>query len=218
MPEETGRAGGSPPRSEAVPDGPPSSNNLRRNRHNRGRRTGIQQTQFSEVCEELKEYVYDTGVGRNYAEIFIKTTKAIAENVAREYSGAGEFRNGLPEMTLPTMVAPTPPADTATVVQLKIWEMDFKEYRKRLEEREQNMEKKDPLILGQCCKTIRDRIEAHEQWEAVNTSLNALGLLCLIRQSLYQRATRRQETHALIEAEITLMRCVGEVMGYLPLL
>ena len=67
------------------------------------------------------------------------------------------------------------------------------------------MEKSYALILGQCSKTIRDRIEAHEQWEPVNSSSNALGLLRLIRQSLYQRATRRQETHALIEAEVTLM-------------
>ena len=206
MPEETDRAGGSPARSEAVPDGPPSSNDLRRNRRNRGRRTGVQQRRFVGVCEELKEYVYDTGVGRNNAEIFSKTTKAIAEYVAREYSGAGEFRNGLPEMTLPTLTAPSPPDDTATMVQLKIWEMDFKEYRKRTEERERNVEKTYALILGQCSKTIHDWIEAHEHWDAVNTSSNALGLLRLIRQSLYQRATRRQETHALIEAEITLMR------------
>ena len=126
--------------------------------------------------------------------------------MAREYTAVGEFRNGLPDMTLPTLIAPSPPQATATVVELKIWEMDFKVYRKRVEEREKNMEKTYALILGQCSKTIRDRIEAHEQWESVNTSSNALGLLRLIRQSLYQRATRRQETHALIEAETTLMR------------
>ena len=206
MPEEIGRAGGPSPHGEAVPDGPPSSNDLRRNRCNQGRRTGIQQTRFTGVCEDLKDYVYDTGVGRNNAEIFSKTTKAIAEYVAREYTAAGEFCNGLPDLTLPTLTAPTPPAATATMVELKIWEMDFKEYRIRMEEREKNMEKTYALILGQCSKTIRDRIEAHEQWEPVNTSSNALGLLRLIRQSLYQRATRRHETHALIDAETTLMR------------
>ena len=126
--------------------------------------------------------------------------------MAREYTAAGEFRNGLPDLTLPTLVAPSPPQATATVVELKIWERDFKEHRKCVEEREKNMEKTYALILGQCSKTIRNRIEAHEQWESVNTSSNALGLLSLIRQSLYQRATRRQETHALIEAEMTLMR------------
>ena len=42
------------------------------------------------------------------------------------------------------------------------------------------------LILGQCSETIRDRIEAHKQWDLVKTSSNALGLLRLIRQSLYQ--------------------------------
>ena len=106
MPEETGRVRGSSPQNEAVPDGPPSSNDLRRNRRNRGRRTGVQQTWFTGVCEELKEHVYDTGIGRNNAKIFNKTTKAIAEYVAREYTAAGEFCNGLPEMTLPTLVAP----------------------------------------------------------------------------------------------------------------
>ena len=206
MPEEIGRAGGPSPLSEAVPDGPPSSNDLRRNQRNRGRRTGVQQTRFTGVYEDLKDYVYDTGIGRNNAEIFSKTTKAIAEYVAREYTAAGEFRNGLPDLRFPTLTAPTPPAATATVVEIKIWEMDFKEYRKRVEEREKNMEKTYALILGQCSKTICDRIEAHEQWEPVNTSSNALGLLRLIRQSLYQRATRRHETHALIEAETTLMR------------
>ena len=177
---------GSSPHNEVVPDGPPSSNDLRRNRCNRRRRIGVQQTRFTGVCEELKEHVYDTGVSRNNAEIFNKTTKAIAEYVAREYTAAGEFRNGLPEMMLPTLVAPSPPAATATVVELKIWEMDFKEYRKWLEERERNMEKSYALILGQCSKTIRNRIEAHEQWELVNSSSNALGLLRLIQQSLYQ--------------------------------
>ena len=92
-----------------MPDGPPSSNDLRRNWRNQGRRTGIQQTRFTGVCEDLKDYVYDTGVGRNNAEIFSKTTKAIAEYVAREYTAAGEFRNGLPDLTLPTLTAPTPP-------------------------------------------------------------------------------------------------------------
>ena len=206
MPKETGRTGRSSPHSGTVPDSPPSSNDLRRNQRNRGRRTGVQQTRFTGVCEELKDYVYDTGVGWNNAEIFSKPTKAIAEYVAREYMAVGEFRNGLPDLTLPTLVAPSPPQATATVVELKIWEMDFKEYRKRVEEREKNMEKTYALILGQCSKTICNRIEAHEQWESVNTSSNALGLLHLIRQSLYQRATRRQETHALIEAETTLMR------------
>ena len=177
---------GSSPQSEAVPDGPPSSSDLRRNRCNRGRRTGVQQTRFTGVCEELKEHVYDTGIGRNNTEIFNKTMKAIAEYVAREYTAAGEFRNGLPELTLPTLVAPAPPEATATVVELKIWEMDFKEYRRRLEERERNMEKAYAPILGQCSKTIRDRIEAHKQWELVNSSSNALGLIRLIPQSLYQ--------------------------------
>ena len=74
MPEDIGRAGGPSQQGDAVPDGPPSSNEWRRNRRNRGRRTGVQQTRLTGVCEDLKDNVYDTGVGRNNAEIFSKTT------------------------------------------------------------------------------------------------------------------------------------------------
>ena len=109
-------------------------------------------------------------------------------------------------MTLPTLVAPALPADSASAVQVKLWELDIKDHRKKAEDRERNMEKAYALILGQCSKTVRDRLEAHDDWVTVNQSSNALGLLRLIRQSLYQRATRRKDTHALIEAETVLMR------------
>lgn len=71
-------------------------------------------------------------------------------------------------------------------------------------ERERNMGKIYSLILGQCVPTIRDRIEASSDWTDINDKSDAVRLLMLIRQSLFQRATRRQNTHALIEAENAL--------------
>ena len=141
---------------------------------------------------------------RNNAEMFTRTTKAIGEHIATEYNGGGEFRNGLPTMTLPTLVAPALPADSASAVQVKLWELDIKEHRKKTEDRERNMAY--ALILGQCSKTVQDRLKVHDDWATVNQSSNALGLLRLIRQSLCQWATRRKDTHALIEVETALMR------------
>ena len=109
-------------------------------------------------------------------------------------------------MTLPTLVAPALPADSASAVQVKLWELDIKDHQKKTEDRERNMEKAYALILGQCSKTVQDRLKAHDDWATVNQSSNALGLLRLIRQSLYQWATRRKDTHALIEVETALMR------------
>lgn len=61
------------------------------------------------------------------------------------------------------------------------------------------------LILGQCAPTIHDRLEASDDWEKVNSTSDAIQLLTLIRQSLYQRATRKKSTHALIDAETNLL-------------
>ena len=208
MPEDPGGGKrGSDSHRDQTPNNVPSSGEGRRGRrNNRNRRRTPSGTRFTGACEELKDYVYDMSSSRNNAEMFTRTTKAIGEHIAREYNGGGEFRNGLPTMTLPTLVAPALPADSASAVQVKLWELDIKDHRKKAEDRERNMEKAYALILGQCSKTVRDRLEAHDDWVTVNQSSNTLGLLRLIRQSLYQQATRCKDTHALIEAETALMR------------
>ena len=66
------------------------------------------------------------------------------------------------------------------------------------------MQKIYALILGQCSPTIRDRIEASDEWGSINNASNPIALLRTIRQSLYHRTTRRKDTHALLEAELAL--------------
>ena len=41
-------------------------------------------------------------------------------------------------------------------------------------------------ILGQCSPTIRDHLEALEEWDVINNTSNAINLLTLIQKSLYQ--------------------------------
>lgn len=177
----------------------------RNRRQNSSRRNGNALPRFQGSCDELKEHVYNTSTSHSNADLSSKTTTAIGEYVAREYTGASEFRNGLVKLTLPTLQAPPDPA-AGDAVQMEKWKLDFQEYRKKLADRERNMGKVYSLVLGQCAPTIRDRIEASADWESINNSSDAIKLLVLIRQSLYQRATRRKPTHALIEAEIALMR------------
>lgn len=162
-------------------------------------------TKFQGACEELKEHVYDTSPFQASSELFTKTTTAIGEYVVRKYVGTSEFRNGLPTMTLPQLNPPTNPT-VGDAVALEIWKLDIQEYRKRVLERERNMGKIYSLILGQCAPTIRDQIEASSDWADINSKSDAIRLLTLIRQSLYQRATHRQNTHTLIEAETALLK------------
>ena len=72
------------------------------------------------------------------------------------------------------------------IVQVEIWKMDFKEYCKCLEARRHNMSRVYAPILGQCSPTIRDHLEALEEWDVINNTSNAISLLTLIQKPLYQ--------------------------------
>jgi hypothetical protein len=70
----------------------------------RGNRNKIKTTRLKGKCEELKGFVYD--INSNSADSFTKTTREIAEYVARTVSGAGEFRTGMIQMQMPTLHPP----------------------------------------------------------------------------------------------------------------
>ena len=175
----------------------------RRRNINNSRRGAANNTRFQGACEDLKDHVFDPNDIRGGSELFTKTTKAIAEYVAREYTSAGEFRNALPSLHLAPLNPPTRP-DPGDPFLMEEWKIEYREHKKKIEDRRQNMQKIYALILGQCSPTIRDRIEASDDWEYVNDASNPIALLRLIRQSLYHRATRRKDTHALLEAELAL--------------
>jgi hypothetical protein len=45
------------------------------------------------------------------------------------------------------------------------------------------------LVLGQCSRMVRDHIEAAAGWEVINQYSDPMGLLALIRQSLFTGST-----------------------------
>ena len=65
----------------------------RRNRGNRGGNRGPPNTRskFKGKCEEIADFVYDTGITDDSKELFKNTTREIAEYISRNYEKAGEF-------------------------------------------------------------------------------------------------------------------------------
>ena len=61
------------------------------------------------------------------------------------------------------------------------------------------------VVLGQCSQTVRERIRASTSWRTVNDNSDLMGLLRLVRESLYTGATTRHPIHSLQEAEEALM-------------
>ena len=113
------------------------------------------------------------------------TTKAIADRIAQEYTSTREFYTGLPPLSLPVLIPPMAD-DTATAIQIKLWELDVKNYQCKLEDHQHNQQKAYALILRQCSQAIRDCLEAHASWSTVNDASDVIELLKLIYSSIYE--------------------------------
>jgi len=65
-------------------------------------------------------------------DTFAQTTQEIAKLVARKYKDAGEFRKSMVEMHLPDIKEPDTLDQTAMPMQIKLWEISLKEYKKKI--------------------------------------------------------------------------------------
>jgi len=79
---------------------------------------------------DLKDLVYDVAAG---GDTFAQTTCKIAEYVARKYKDASKFRKGMVNMFLPNIDKPKILDQHASPMQIKMWEMDLKEYKQKME-------------------------------------------------------------------------------------
>ena len=55
--------------------------------------------------------------------------------------------------------------------------------------------------MGQCSQALRNRLEAHAEWDNINTQTEVIGLLRIIQGCMTQKQTRKNEVHSLVEAE-----------------
>jgi hypothetical protein len=130
-------------------------------------------------------------------DTFTKTTREIAEYLSCEYDDVGKFRTGMVDMQLPELVEPVPPADPGNVVAIELWKLLRRTYGKKSEIRRKNSERVYALVLGQCSQALRNRMEAHDDWECINTDSNVMELLEPIQTCMMQQQTRRYSIHTL---------------------
>ena len=177
-----------------------------RTRRGRQRNTQSKHNRFKGQCADLEFITYDTTVNLTNQDLYTTTTRKIGEYVAKTFERAGEFRLGMVNLTLPTIDLPTSPSAKATTAEIEIYKIDLREAKGRLRCREENSQRIFPLLLRQCSRIIRDRMEAHQDWHQVNEDSNVMGLLKLIRQSMHGKATSKQVTHSYAEAESDFVR------------
>ena len=191
--------------------GPRNRRGGRGNNNNNNNNNSTTHGPFKGKVSDLHGFIYDVGLPNSNNDLFSKTTKEIAEHVSRTIEGAGDFRLAMVNLILPTLAPPSAPADAPGTnepswVDKETYKLQYSEYIKEMKKRSQVQAKVFPLVLGQCSRTIRDRLEASPDWNNINTNSDVLELLKLIQKSMYTKATNRHPTHALYEADNALAK------------
>lgn len=175
----------------------------RRGQGNRGPTT----TKFEGAVPLLKDYVYDVTSARNGKDSFQRTTEAIGEHIARTYKQGGEFVQAFNPTNLgfAPITDPTRPADPTDVFDMEQWKIDIRRASDKRKDREELCKQAYAVVIGQCSRTVRDRLQGSTTWNTIHAQSDVISLLKLIRTSLFSGATSRHHVHALQEAQDDFM-------------
>jgi hypothetical protein len=146
--------------------------------------------------------VYDVSGSRGGSDMFVKTTREIAEYVGSKLKDASEFRNAMDPDNLAFDVLTAPAiADATNVMEMEIWKIEYKTYSEALKRRELLVGQVFAIVLGQCSPTVVDRLKSSATWDVINGGNDLMGLLRLIRTSMYTGATSKNPLQSLLEAQ-----------------
>lgn len=119
--------------------GPPPDKKSHPNSRNNHKRNGtLKQTKFVEICTALEDHIYNcSGVGQ--AEQYTKTIERIAEYVDHEYSMGLLVRTYIEILTPVTTTTPKDLNDTATKIEMFLWQIKVKLYTRKQEQLKENL-------------------------------------------------------------------------------
>jgi len=161
---------------------------------------------FDGRCDELKGYVYDLNGSRS-ADIFTKTTKEVADYVAKNYGCGGDIRLAVLNLELPVLEQPEDLADGATATEKRIWEKEIDEYVKEKAKLKQNVKALYSLVWGQCSDAMRAKLEGQQGHEAMSKRADGIGLLKAIKSIVYNFQDQKYLPEALFEANRRFYSC-----------
>jgi len=137
-----------------------------------------------EGITELGDAVYQLAAVGKQAAKYTKTTKAIAEYVGREYgyemrSLVLSGKDGAPvEPEYPEGMKPSE-RDKA------VWSKQYNLYLKKMDRYQTDKAKVFTIVLGQCEKAMKHRIEYASSYESLENNSDVAGLLKLIKDEAF---------------------------------
>ena len=155
---------------------------------------------FSGDCDDLKGYVYDCSTYKQ-TEQFVETTDKIMTHVGSTYKNGGDIRRVVDKLEVPIFPRPNDiDLDAVTATEKAIWDGEIKAYLRRMETLQQNMGNLFSLVLGQCTKAMRTKLQADDDWEEISRDQSPIRLLKLIKNINYHFESTKHKAHALLEA------------------
>ena len=141
-------------------------------------------------------------------DAFNTSLREIAEYVARNVTNGGEFIQVLdPEqLGFDPNVEPSPPADVTNLVEVEKWKMKLRRWESVRTKREEATRQAFAVVIGQCSRTLRDRMETHSEWSGIKADLKIVELAKLIRKAMYSGPATKHTTLSFIEAEQDLIK------------
>ena len=145
---------------------------------------------FKGNCVELSGYVFDCADYRQ-ADKYVTNIKRIAEYIGTEYKQGGDIRSTIENEAPLTVPVPLEPAligeaEELTTSQKLIFKGQIDQYIRREAILQENMQKAYSLVLGQCTELLRAKLKQSNEWTAVSSAFDVLGLTKLIKSIVFK--------------------------------
>jgi Zinc knuckle len=187
-----------------------SSDDDAKQRGGKGRvfRKSPQQPTFVGKTEALKGFIYDYGDHRQ-ADMFIQTTKEVAELVGRTMTYGNDIANSIINFNIPTLTeppepVPVPPSTTISKAQDRIWDKQLVEFVKRTNHLKENVKTLYAIVWGQCTDSLQEKVKAMSTYDKLVQNGEGIELLKSIRDIVYKREREKNPWHTWYEANLQL--------------
>ena len=137
---------------------------------------------------QLKGKVYVIANAGEQADTYTKSTKAIGEYVGRVYGR--EMKKLVLQLTECGPLEPTYPSEGDEKAKA-IWSKEYDHYLKKQEQYRDQKAKVFTIILGQCTKPMRNRVEGTTGYGDVEKDTDVVGLLRMVKDVAFDSNDRK---------------------------
>ena len=122
------------------------------------------QPKFKGKTENLAGFIYDVGVG-NQADLFMKTTIELAEYAERNCKDSLDIRSAIESLTEVSIAIPQERNTGNTKIDEMLFSKDFDNFIKRETSYRQNKAMMYSIVIGQCSKAMKAKLEGDSSFE-----------------------------------------------------